>query len=230
MIRCVTFDIDDTLYLERDYVRSGFEAVGELVRGRYGVDGFAAWAWSKFLDGARRTVFDDVVKEHGLEAIDVAELVASYRAHEPVIELLPDALDCLDHLRPIFSLAAITDGPALSQHAKIRALRLRDWIPEPIVTSDLGEGFAKPHAMAFELVEETLGVQGSECAYVGDNPQKDFLGPKRRGWATVRIRRPLSLHVAVPSDDSVDLEIDDLSRLAALLSRDDVTKGIRSGS
>jgi hypothetical protein len=25
---CAVFDIDDTLYLERDYVRSGFEAVG----------------------------------------------------------------------------------------------------------------------------------------------------------------------------------------------------------
>src|SRR5207302_9076607 len=25
---CVVFDIDDTLYLERDYVRSGFRAVG----------------------------------------------------------------------------------------------------------------------------------------------------------------------------------------------------------
>ena len=27
VIRSITFDVDDTLYLERDYVRSGFAAV-----------------------------------------------------------------------------------------------------------------------------------------------------------------------------------------------------------
>ena len=28
-VRCVVFDVDDTLYLERDYVRSGFHAVAQ---------------------------------------------------------------------------------------------------------------------------------------------------------------------------------------------------------
>lgn len=47
------FDIDDTLYLERDYVRSGFRAVGEWARDRFGCDDFAARCWSRFEEVGR---------------------------------------------------------------------------------------------------------------------------------------------------------------------------------
>ena len=38
---CVVFDVDDTLYLERDYVRSGFRAVGVWASRWLGLSGFA---------------------------------------------------------------------------------------------------------------------------------------------------------------------------------------------
>src|SRR5690606_41459193 len=44
---------DDTLYLERDYVRSGFHAVGEHLRRTHGVDGFSRRAWELFESGHR---------------------------------------------------------------------------------------------------------------------------------------------------------------------------------
>ena len=37
MRRAVVFDIDDTLYLERDYVRSGFTAAGAWARTELGL-------------------------------------------------------------------------------------------------------------------------------------------------------------------------------------------------
>jgi putative hydrolase of the HAD superfamily len=40
-IRCVVFDVDDTLYLERDYVRSGFDSVGAWLQRDSGVVGFS---------------------------------------------------------------------------------------------------------------------------------------------------------------------------------------------
>ena len=38
---CVVFDIDDTLYLERDYVLSGFAAVGPWARDWLAIPDFA---------------------------------------------------------------------------------------------------------------------------------------------------------------------------------------------
>ena len=41
-VRCVAFDLDDTLYLERDYVRSGFWAVGRWIESHVAVTDFDA--------------------------------------------------------------------------------------------------------------------------------------------------------------------------------------------
>ncbi len=49
----VVFDVDDTLYLERDYARGGFEAAAAHARARFGVDDFATRAWALFEQGLR---------------------------------------------------------------------------------------------------------------------------------------------------------------------------------
>jgi len=215
-IRCVVFDVDDTLYLERDYVRSGFAAVGRLLAASHGYAEFEEAAWQRFEAGARGRIFDDVLQACGVVA-DIDSLVTCYRRHEPAIELLPDARDCLERLAPEVSLAAITDGPADSQHAKLTALGVARWITLGIVTADLGEGLGKPHPRSFELVEQHFGVPGHSCAYIGDNPRKDFAGAKPRGWTTVRVRRAGGLHFDAPSKPDVDREILDLTELAACL-------------
>jgi hypothetical protein len=39
--QCIVFDLDDTLYLERNYVHSGFRALGEWAKTSLGVPDFA---------------------------------------------------------------------------------------------------------------------------------------------------------------------------------------------
>ena len=43
---CLVFDIDDTLILERDYVRSGFEAAGLYAKYEYDIGGLSTTCWS----------------------------------------------------------------------------------------------------------------------------------------------------------------------------------------
>jgi putative hydrolase of the HAD superfamily len=219
-ISCVVFDIDDTLYLERDYVRSGFVAVAARVRESLGFEDFLDRAWDAFQDGARGSVFDHVLGEYGIGAGTVVpDLVEVYRRHRPDIALLPDARACLDRLRGRRILAAVTGGPVQSQRAKVEALRLHRWLAPIVFTSELGDGAEKPASRAFQLVEESVGVSGRRCAYVADNPTKDFGGPVSLGWVTVRVRRPESLHASVENESDVDAEIADLSGLEAVLDR-----------
>ncbi len=212
-IRCVVFDVDDTLYLERDYIRSGFGCVGGWARDNLGIDDFAELAWHAFEEGTRGSTFDVVLRQRGIDPTSelVGRLMGFYRSHEPDIELLPDARECLKRLAGRLALATVTDGPLESQRAKARALDLARWVDPIIFTAELGASFSKPHIRGFEVVEEMTGCSDEECVYVADNPLKDFVAPRALGWKTVRVRRPQSLHQTVPSGADVDLEVTDLS-------------------
>ena len=208
---CVVFDIDDTLYLERDYVRSGFRAVGESARA-LGISDFADRSWRLFEAGVRGSIFDDVLTESGVypERALVRALVDVYRSHEPAIEMLPDAADAVRRLRGRVALASLSDGPLESQRAKARALQVGEWAEVAVFTAALGAGFGKPDPRAFELIERRVGCGASGCVYVADNPAKDFAGPRGRGWRTVRVRRQGALHAGIDSGSDVDLEVADL--------------------
>jgi putative hydrolase of the HAD superfamily len=217
----VVFDIDDTLYLERDYVRSGFRAVGAWARRTLGVPDLADQAWAAFEAGVRSTIFNEVLSGAGVEATPelLARMVACYREHQPDILLLADARAALDAAIGTGAVAVITDGPLASQSAKARSLGLATWSQTTIFTESLGAGFGKPHHRAFELVEERLGVDGERCTYVADNPAKDFAGPHCRGWTTVRVRRPRGLHCGVDGGEDIDHEVADMTDLMALIGR-----------
>ncbi len=215
----VAFDLDDSLYLERDYVRSGFRAVDEWATKNLGVSDFGRLAWAAFEDGARGTIFDTALLACGAQPTpeSIRRLVDVYRTHVPAIALAPDAIECLRRLSGRVRLAIVTDGPLQSQRAKVRALGLEALVDHVVFTEELGPGFAKPSPRAFELVEEHLAAAGERCVYVADNPAKDFAGPSIRGWRSIRIRRPDGLHHDVPGTTGVWLEVTDLRPLPAAI-------------
>jgi len=193
---CVAFDLDDTLFLERDYVRSGFAAVGEWAKARLNLDGLAEGAWRLFEEGCRGRVFDMTLLSLGQPADPsvVGSMVRVYRTHRPDIALLPDASRCLEHVRRWHFVGVISDGPVDAQRQKVAALGLAEKVDKVMLTRELGEEFEKPHPRAFELMAEASGADASRCVYVADNPLKDFLAPNRLGWRTVRIVRPGALY------------------------------------
>lgn len=211
----IVLDVDDTLYLERDYVRSGFEAVGAWARSELGIDDFGEQAWNRFEAGSRGRIFDEALAACGQQPDEavISELVNRYRTHAPKITLAYDAQLAFERWHRVVSLAVVTDGPHLSQEAKVRALALSQWVPLVVYTAALGDGMSKPHPAAFEHVQDALGAKGGRCVYVADNPAKDFASPRRLGWHTVRVRRRGGLHAHVPSGPDVDYEVASLNAL-----------------
>ncbi|NHF73084.1 HAD family hydrolase [Paracoccus xiamenensis] len=183
----IVFDLDDTLYLERDFAFSGFEAVGDHIRDQHGVGGFAATCRMLFDGPHRATIFDEALRRHHL-SLPIAELVAIYRDHSPHIALCADAARYV--LRGGFGL--ITDGPERTQRAKIAALGLAQFCDQIIPTGQWGQGFGKPHPRAYLAIADAAG--GRRCVYVADNAAKDFVTPNRMGWLTVQILRPGRVH------------------------------------
>ena len=183
MAPAIVFDIDDTLYLERTYIASGFAAVQR-------------WAQQAAADSPA-----------------IACAVEVYRAHIPAIQLLPDARQALDMASATAAVAVISDGPLASQMAKVRALELFRWSSCIICTGALGPAYCKPSKLPFLRVQRTLRVRPEDCCYVADNPHKDFTAPKALGWRTVRVRRSGSLHERCASGPDVDDEVVDLMAL-----------------
>jgi len=219
-LRCIAFDMDDTLYLERDYVRSGFLHAGALLEKKLGIRGFSDTAWELFSEGQRGDIFDRALKRMGLPAQNsiIQELIDTYRNHTPAISLAEDAAQCLDGLYSKCHLALITDGPVASQENKARALQLDRWIDLKIFTGKWGANFHKPHPRAFLTVQEHIDARPNECMYVADNPKKDFTAPAQLGWSTVRIRREGGLHSHTTSHDyEPDHELKDLSALIQIV-------------
>jgi putative hydrolase of the HAD superfamily len=215
--RALILDLDDTLYLEREYVRSGFAAVGRYMAEMAAIPDFGERCWVLFERGVRGTTFDRVLSECGLRSsIEPAELIEVYRRHTPTLELLQDVTPFLHAWPADRPLGLITDGPVASQSAKIAALGL-DHRLHPIVFSDaFGTEFRKPHVKPFETVEKALGLRPDQLTYLADNPRKDFVAPRRRGWRTIRIRRSLGEHSQRddPGDCAADSEIASFAELS----------------
>lgn len=193
--RAIVFDLDDTLYPEREFALSGYEAVAGVFADRLGVSTahLAARMGELFDTPLRRRVFNTILAEAGVVQADVdalvAEMIAVYRGHAPRIHLHPDADSALSRLRDRCCLGLISDGPLDTQRNKVRALGLTGRLEEIILTDEWGEEFWKPHPRPFEEMSRRLGLPPQACIYVADNPAKDFIAPNALGWGTVLIKR-----------------------------------------
>lgn len=197
-MKAVILDIDDTLYLERDYVKSGFEAVGASIN----LPEFGRCCWDLFVSGVRGNTFDLAKAQFPTLDVPTSELVRLYREHRPKIRPCEDAKAFIESTS--CRLAVVSDGPVSSQRAKYQALGLVPWVDCPIFTQEIRA--PKPSLCAFQLAAWTLNVRYEDCVYVADNPQKDFIAPKALGMRTIRMRRPGGLHEHVPSGQDVDEE------------------------
>lgn len=198
--RAIVFDLDDTLYPEREYAFSGFDAVaiafGERLAATFDL---AARMRELFDTPDRNRVFNVIIELCGASDDSlVREMIDVFRNHQPRIQLHADADAALTRLRPQYKLGIITDGYAVTQNAKLDALGVRERVDTVIVTDAWGREFWKPHPRAFEEMSARLGVKPEHCTYVADNPAKDFVAPNALGWQSVLVTRADAVHTANP--------------------------------
>ncbi|NLX24037.1 MAG: HAD family hydrolase [Phycisphaerae bacterium] len=203
-LRAVVFDLDDTLYSERSFAFSGFEAVAAWLSARWPCRFDPAVRMKELFEtDSRPRVFNELLRElgcpHGEEWVPA--MVECYRTHRPGIVLHPDAEAALSRWGGCVPLGLISDGPEAVQRRKVEALGLATRIEHIILTDQWGPAFWKPHPRAFGIMQERLGCAGLACVYIGDNPGKDFLAPRRLGWQTVQVCRSGGLYGQVQAPE-----------------------------
>lgn len=199
MITVVIFDLDDTLYDEIEYCRSGFAAVSEFLANMHDApapDRIFAALWKQFGAGNHTRTFNAALEELDIGYGDkrVPELVDVYRNHVPKITLPEDTRGILAELSTRYTLALLTDGFLPTQRLKVQALGIEDCFQSIVYTEELGREFWKPSPAGFEKIMRDLNARPENIVYIADNEKKDFIAPNRLGFSTVQLIRPARMH------------------------------------
>lgn len=224
MITTVIFDLDDTLFDEIDFCRSGFHAAADHVArlsDACSTDEVFAAFWDSFITGDCGSTFNVGLGRLGIPYDDrlMHALVQAYRTHPPKLALPAESRAVLDALKDTYTLGLLTDGYLPTQRLKVRALGIEPYFRAIMYTEELGREFWKPSPRGFEKLLELLGARPEQAVYVADNALKDFIAPNRLGMLTIQVRRPSGLYSQVSSqpDAAAQLRIDRLGDLPGVL-------------
>lgn len=181
-LKAIVFDLDDTLYSEKEYVKSGYAAVAKFLAN---VKNAEEKLWKAFEE--KKLAIDDVLLSENIYSEELKQkCLEVYRFHQPNICFYDGVENMLIQLRKkSFFVGIITDGRPEGQRAKIKALDLKKYVDHIIITDELGGiEYRKPNKKAFVLMKERFGIDYPKMCYVGDNIKKDFIAPEKLGMKT----------------------------------------------
>ncbi|MFH6769227.1 HAD family hydrolase [Gaetbulibacter aquiaggeris] len=215
----VVFDLDDTLYQEIDFLKSAFQEISDILSKEVAESAETLYRYMLQCYKTGGDTFQTVIETYGVQKYNLTDLVAIYRNHYPDIALSHDTQDVLNSIKKeAYKVGLITDGRALQQHHKLKALGLQDYFDATVISESFGS--SKPDARNYEYYETLFGVT-YHYVYVGDNTNKDFIAPNALGWTTVCLKdKGRNIHKQeFKGDDSKQPQfvIRHLSELSSLL-------------
>lgn len=225
-IRGIVFDLDDTLYSEKEYVQSGFRAVAQYVGDQDAVDKM----WRYFESG--KPAIDEYLERLGKSGLK-NECLEVYRSHRPRIRLYEGVAELVEKLKiEGIRVGIITDGRPEGQRNKIAALGLEQIFSDIIITDELGGvQFRKPNDISFRILQCRWCIPFEQMIYVGDNLSKDFQAPWQLGMRGIWFRNEDGLYTA--TDDEAAMQyfsqpaggiISEISEMADILKSQGVRK------
>ncbi|GLR64422.1 HAD family hydrolase [Marinospirillum insulare] len=181
MLQAIIFDLDDTLYLEKDYVLSGFQAVAKHLAKHYKLDQKTCYQFlaAHFAKQGRDKIFNHLYQafsqqlSHKSEANCIQELVTVYRQHQPKIILETWVYKALEELKSKgIKLGLLTDGLPLMQQNKVTALMLEKHFDQIVYSWEINQ--PKPSTLGINYLLQKLGSKAQNTLMLGDNPIHDL--------------------------------------------------------
>ncbi len=203
------FDLDDTLAPEREYCKSSFRFIAKFLKERLpdlkdseNVIEIMTEALENRLP--HYDALEDWLSSRNINPKEVMpELVEAARSHTPdtLYNMYPGTKEVLDELRRRGTpMGLITDGRAVTQRSKIKALGLEEFFPPEAIFISGEQGVDKHSPNSFEAMVR-LYPEAHRFWYFGDNPEKDFKWPNLLGWNSVCMLDTDNTHI-FPQPDS----------------------------
>ena len=214
LIKAVILDLDNTLYDEHQFVKSGFKAVAYQLANKFGLNEELIYSrlYKIFLEKGRKQVFTQILNYYGIYTeANLSYILEVYRQHLPRISVFKDVCAVLPVLKKEYRLGLITDGLKLVQENKVKALKISGYFDATVFATDYG---SKCSQKPFLAILEKLQVKATESVYVDDNPYKGFAIAKQLGIRTIRMLRGENKDLLVTEQQvKPDIEISNLYQL-----------------
>lgn len=195
-IKCVLFDIDDTLYDTSFQMSTArLNAIKAMIEAGLPTD----------IETTYR-VLQQIVKEYGtnynkhydklLERLGlkwdprvIAAGVAAYRETSPAyLKPYPDTIPTLLKLRDLgYRLGIVSEGRAVKQWQKLIQLGIQHLFQFVIISEEVGIKTMSPEL--FKMILKELEVQPNEAIFVGNQLETDILCANKAKVISVRIRK-----------------------------------------
>ena len=191
----IVFDLDDTLYDEIEFVKSGFLEVSRYL----GDEKYYNFMFEEFSKNGSGKIFNKLIEEFKLE-VNINKLIEIYRFHRPNIKLPKESIEILEWSKNK-KTALISDGHYITQQNKFFALNLDRYIKYPIFTDFYHT--KKPELKPFKMVMDKY--PNEKYIYISDNPKKDFFAPKELNWITLRFKNKKGIYKDI--ENNADIEV-----------------------
>lgn len=213
-ISVLAVDLDDTLYEELSYLKSGFMVVAAYMEMEYQLPKEEVYrACLRGLTLERERVFDRLLKGYNLFSEKrIRACLSVFRFHTPDIALYEDAKRFLQRFASL-PIYLVTDGNTIVQKHKFDALSLEQFVKKAFFTRRYGLRHEKPSPYCFAKILQLENVIPSEVLYIGDNPNKDFVGIKPLGFRTARLLRGPFAKIRLGTEYDAEVEIENFDEL-----------------
>jgi len=213
----IIFDLDETLYNETTFVRSGFLSVSSYISMKFKLKKKIIFQkLQHFLKVyGRGKVFDYLCEDLKIKC-SVKKLINVYRSHNPKISIRKDSKYILNYLSN-FNKYIITDGKYSVQKKKINALKIRHFFKKIFYTDFYGQSYVKPSIKCFKIIKDIENVSWNKIIYVADNPYKDFVNCNKKGILTIRILKGIFKDVKMKKNSDALIKIKNLYSLERVI-------------
>ena len=187
--RAIVFDLDDTLYPYRAFVRSGFRAVACRLAAERGLPASAVLRVLRraLANGRRGQELQELCARFELPKSLVGSLADLIREHTPSLRLPRETAQVLRTLRRDWKLGVLTNGEPFVQRRKVAALGVGDLVDAVLFASECGDRAGKPAPSAFRAALDRLNVKAASAVFVGDDPRTDIEGAAAVGMKTIHV-------------------------------------------
>ncbi|MHA1776830.1 MAG: haloacid dehalogenase [Promethearchaeia archaeon] len=205
MIRCVAFDLDDTLFNGTLLVEKARKASVQMMI-NYGLpvpEDYATQMLNEIvaefgsnnefhLDNLIIRLRNDpnvqLSRKFNINKFVAAGVMGYHREKVKHFHLFKDVVKTLQKLQKLeIKTAIITDGSPKKQYEKILRLKLEPIVDEILISDEVAA--RKPHPFLFELFLNRFHLKPQEMLYIGDRVDNDIAPAKSVGIITALIHR-----------------------------------------
>ncbi|HCH5092457.1 HAD family hydrolase [Vibrio parahaemolyticus] len=124
----------------------------------------------------------------------------------------PGVKEMLTDLRTHYKLVVITNGPIFSQHPKLKATQMDEWVDHIIVGGEEPE--EKPAASIFQKALNLVDIKPEEALHIGDSLAADIAGANNMGILSVWVN---ATGASNPTEITPNFEIRETVELKEIL-------------